>query len=259
MQVSEKDIVLIIIAITSIFLISGAFVALYIGIYNNRKRKYFNERQEMESAYHKQLLQSRLEMQEETFDTISREIHDNVGQLLSLAKVQLNIAQQHHTTDMALLDDIKANIGQAMTDLRDIAKSLSSERLQSIPLSQAVEQEMLRIGRNGALSCSSYIRGHEKPFPEQRKVIVFRIIQESLQNILKHAEADEVCIDIDFAADELHIAIQDNGIGFDTQQIGQEGLGLQNITSRTSIIGGKAAIVSTIGRGTTITLTIPYV
>lgn len=259
MQVSEEDIVLIIVTITSIFLISGGFVVLYISIYNSRKHKYLQEKQNLETAYQKQLLQTRLEMQEETFSTISREIHDNVGQLLSLAKVQLNIAQQHSHTDSLLINDIKSNIGQAMTDLRDIAKSLSSERLQLISLSQAVEQELVRIGRNGILSYIFRILGEERHLSEPRKVVVFRIIQECLQNILKHSKAQEVTIDFEFGNDLLQVAIRDNGIGFDVHKSGLGGMGLLNITQRSELFGGKAVIESIVGEGTTITLMIPYV
>lgn len=253
----QEVLTVIVVGVTVFVALVGTivFTMLY---YQKKKFQHMDEKRTMAENYQRQLLQTRLEMQEETFNTISREIHDNVGQLLSLAKVQLNIAQQHDVTDMVLLSDIKTNIGQAMTDLRDIAKSLSTDRLQLIPLTQAVEQELQRIGRNGVMLCRSHIQGQEKPLLDQRKVIVFRIIQESLQNILKHADAGEIHIDFEFAPDELHISIRDNGIGFDVQEAVQVGLGLQNITSRASLIGGKAAVVSTAGHGTTITLRIPY-
>jgi signal transduction histidine kinase len=107
--------------------------------------------------------------------------------------------------------------------------------------------------------CTSNIKGNENPLPEQHKIIVFRIIQECLQNILKHSGADEICTDFDFANGSLQISIRDNGIGFEVQKASLVGLGINNITHRASLIGGKAEIESTVGEGTTITLTIPYV
>jgi signal transduction histidine kinase len=254
----QEVLTVIVVGVTVFFALVGTIVITML-YYQKKKFQHIDEKRTMAENYQKQLLQSRLEMQEETFSNISREIHDNVGQLLSLAKVQLNIAQLHDKTDMALLDDIKANVGQAMTDLRDIAKSLNSERLQQIPLSQAVEQELQRIGRNGVILCTSNIKGNENPLPEQHKIIVFRIIQECLQNILKHSGADQICIDFDFSNDALQISIRDNGIGFEVQKASQVGLGINNITHRASLIGGKAEIESAVGKGTTITLTIPYV
>ena len=86
-------------------------------------------------------------MQEQTFNTISSEIHDNVGQILSLAKVQLNIIDQSETLDKSLLADAKDSLSKAMTDLRDIAKSLNSERIQSSSLPEITEHELTRISR----------------------------------------------------------------------------------------------------------------
>ena len=84
----------------------------------------------MQADFNQQLLQSQLEMQEQTFNIISTEIHDNVGQILSLAKVQLNIIDQGEMLDRSLLADAKESVSKAMIDLRDIAKSLNSERIK---------------------------------------------------------------------------------------------------------------------------------
>lgn len=259
MQVSEKDIIVIIVTITVILLVAGLFIVLYISLYNNRKKRHLLEKAGMMETYNKQLLQARLEMQEETFDTISREIHDNVGQLLSLAKLQLNIADQHDVVDKTLLQEIKENIGQAMTDLRDIAKSLSSDRLHQVSLPQAVEHELQRIERGGILKCEIHISGKEITIYEQHKVILFRIIQECLQNVLKHAKAKELRVDFQFTENHVNITIQDDGTGFDRMQAPKYGLGLQNIITRATLIGGTATIDSSINQGSTVKLNIPYV
>ena len=259
MQVSEKDFILIVVSVTSILLVAGLFIVFYINVYNRRKRKHMEEKAFLTESYQRQILQARLEMQEETFNTISREIHDNVGQLLSLAKVQLNIADQHEVVDKALLTEVKTNIGQAMMDLRDIAKSLSTERLQQLSLPQAVNHELQRIDRGGVLKCSVEVNGTKQRLPEQHKVICLRIIQESLQNVLKHAKAHEVRVAFDYSETEVCITIQDDGAGFDSTTISDNGLGLQNMITRAALIGGSAGIASTINQGTTITLKIPYV
>jgi len=246
--------------ITVVVLFMGLLCVMVLIMFNHQRRKfrYREETKAMSEAYQKQLLESRLEMQEETFNSISREIHDNVGQLLSLVKVQLNIAEQNGTAGTDLLGDIKTNVGQAMTDLRDIAKSLSSERLQWIPLTQAVGQELQRIGRNGLMQCNLRILGEERELSDQTKMIVFRMVQESMQNILKHAQASEMEILFDFADSELRICIQDNGMGFDTEKAATGGLGLQNIKTRAALMGGNAHIESAAEKGTTIILYVPY-
>ncbi len=107
------------------------------------------ETQLMRATFDKQLLESKLEIQEQTFDMISQEIHDNVGQILSLAKVQLGIMEQKQTVDGELLGNVKESISLAMTELRDIAKSLSSQRVQQVSLQESISQEIRRINRSG--------------------------------------------------------------------------------------------------------------
>ncbi|HEX8334404.1 MAG TPA: ATP-binding protein, partial [Segetibacter sp.] len=206
------------------------------------------------------MLQARLEIQEQTFNNISREIHDNVGQLLSLAKVQVNIIDQSENTDKNMLFELKQNIGKALIDLRDIAKSLSGERLILIGLVQTLTQEIDRINRSRFLNASLTVTGEERKFNEQKQLIIVRIVQEALQNIIKHAEANGVEISINFAARMLRVNVRDDGKGFSTEEKlnTPTGLGLQNIINRAGIIGGKAEIKSTLSEGTDITLTIPY-
>lgn len=257
----HNEVFVAIILITFIFLILSTAIVFLMLYFQKKKFQYAKEKGELEKQYGEQLLQSRLEMQEQTFDTISQEIHDNVGQLLSLAKLQLSIVEQNEVTDKTLITDIKSNVGNALTDLRDIAKSLSTSRIQELTLLQAVEQELQRIARSGVIKCNVEVSGNEQQVAEQKKIIIFRIVQESLQNILKHAEATIINVEFDFLTEQLKITIDDNGIGFsaDEKVKVETGLGLQNIVKRSALIMGKATINSTINNGTKITLIIPYV
>jgi signal transduction histidine kinase len=235
------------------------FIVLFILLYQKRYYKDLKEKQFMQTRFNQQLLQSQLEMQEQTFNSIGQEIHDNVGQILSLAKVQLNIIDQGETLDKALLADAKDNVSKAMTDLRDIAKSLNSERIQVSSLPEITTHELQRISRAGIMHTSIHTNGTEQNMQEQKKLIVFRIIQEALQNILKHSKAKNIDISFYYEPEFLKIEIADNGTGFDKELLTRkEGLGLQNIINRAALIGGKAEIRSIINEGTTITIASPY-
>lgn len=257
----DQEVLFVIIPSIIIFFALSCAIVFLMLYFQKKKFQYAKEKGELEKQYGEQLLQSRLEMQEQTFDTISQEIHDNVGQLLSLAKLQLSIVEQNEVTDKALITDIKSNVGNALTDLRDMAKSLSTSRIQELTLLQAVEQELQRIGRSGVIKCNVEVSGNEQQVAEQKKIIIFRIVQESLQNILKHAEATLVNVGFYFLAEQLKITIDDNGIGFSSNEktAFEAGLGLQNIVKRSALIMGKATINSAINNGTKITLIIPYV
>lgn len=256
----QTEVVLTIVAVVSILVFLGI---IFIGIlvyYSNKKREMIKSKMLMEQTFKQELLQTQLEAQEHTFNTISQEIHDNVGQILSLAKVQVSIIEQRETKDINTLKELKENISQAMTDLRDIAKSLSSERIQLLSLHDTVANEMQRINRSGFINITINIEGDQQQLEEQKKLILFRIIQESIQNIIKHAKASVVEILFNYVELQLIITITDNGTGFDTSVALQQngGLGLQNIISRAELIGGGATIDSIINEGTTIQISIPY-
>jgi len=108
------------------------------------------------------------------------------------------------------------------------------------------------------LKASLNIEGHEEFIQGNKKLIIFRIIQECLNNCLKHAQATELSVNFFYNETDLIIAVKDNGIGF--QELNQEikGIGLQNIINRASLIQGKAVIDSVVSKGTTITITLPY-
>ncbi len=219
------------------------------------------EKQLMRATFDKQLLESKLEIQEQTFGMISQEIHDNVGQILSLAKVQLGIMEQKQSVDGILMGNVKESISLAMTELRDIAKSLSSERLQQMSLLDSISQEIRRINRTGFIKIGLDVHGMEKKVPDQHKLIAFRIVQEGLQNIIKHAGATDVQVTIRYTEEIVHITISDNGIGFDTEKElnKRDGLGLQNILSRAKLVGGRADIKSSPGAGTKLEIHMNYV
>lgn len=215
----------------------------------------------MEQDFQREMLNTKLEIQEQTFNSISAEIHDNVGQLLSLAKIQVNIIEQKELKDQQTLSELKENVGQAMAELRLIAKNLSSHYIQNVSLHEVVADQVQRINRLGFVRIQMSLSGVEQKLESQRKLVLYRIIQEGLQNIIKHSKATDVDLLLEYTDTCLHVIISDNGIGFD--QIAsirdQKGLGLQNLKARAELVGGKATITSAAGQGTTINISMPHV
>lgn len=243
-----------------ILLLAGFFILTLVTYSNNRKKKFILEKQTLEATFNEQLLTSQLEIQEQTFNNISQEIHDNVGQILSLAKVQINIIAEGGEMNPAMLNDVKRNISKAMTDLRDIAKSLNNERIKSLAIHIAVFNEAERISKSGIIAVKTNVDGEQKEMNHQKKLVLFRIVQESMQNIIKHAHATEIVISFHYGPDMLCTIIKDNGRGFEVPDALQNsnGLGLANIKSRALIAGGKSLVESAPNSGTTITINMPY-
>lgn len=259
MQDNRTEILIVIIAVSLVFLVLTGIMTFIVIYYQKRKFQHHQQLIDQEVEYSKQLHQSQIEMQESTFYNISQEIHDNVGQTLSVAKIQLNIIAQSSAEFNPLLNDAKDSVSKALTDLRDIAKSLNSDRVKLLTLTEMTEHELQRINKLEIINTSLKINGIEEKLADQKKLILFRIIQESLQNILKHSFAKNIEVVLNYVNSQLKIVIIDDGIGFNKDLItAKEGLGLQNIKSRASLIGGSASIDSIINKGTTITIILAY-
>lgn len=260
MSKENLQIVVGLVLVMIVLLIAAGFIFVLVTYASKRKKLFRQEKENLQLLFNQQLLQSRLEMQEQTFDSISQEIHDNVGQSLSLAKVQANIIGQGEKLNPAMIADLKDSISQAMTDLRDIAKSLNSDRIRQTSLAELTNHELQRIGRLGSIQTFLFMDGQEQAVEEHKKLIIFRIIQESLQNIIKHAKAKKIEVFFKHNKDHFKVEIKDDGIGFEQHASQQkEGLGLQNIINRAALIGGQGAINSSVNQGTSISILLPHV
>ncbi len=203
---------------------------------------------------------ARNEIQQATLNNISQEIHDNVGQLLSLTKMQLNLIEASEVKDNNLISEAKDNISKAMTDLRDLAKGMSSDRIQLLGLYDSVSQEAVRINKVGRLQVQVSSKGNNKEPEHKKQLVVFRVIQECFQNILKHAQANHVLVSFTYLPDSFEVVIKDDGVGFDYQpgSPSSEGLGLMNIFNRIHLVGGEVTLNSAPGVGTSVHIKVPF-
>jgi two-component system, NarL family, sensor kinase len=258
----EKDQIIFFICFASLLLILLLGFLLFILLLQRRKsNRYIREREILKNEFSEQLLKSQLEIQEQSFNIVSMEIHDNVGQTLSLLNVQLNIIDQKEILDKVMLSDAKDSVRKAMVDLRDIAKSLSTDRIHHSSLSEMTAHELKRINQTGVMKGFFRIAGEEQPIQGERKLILFRIIQECFQNIIKHSSAKNVYVNFAYKEEHLEIDINDDGKGFDMDSllpVDGKGLGLQNIIKRAAVINGEAKIESSVNRGTTVAIIARY-
>lgn len=205
-----------------------------------------------------ELYNNQQKVQEQTLNHVSQEIHDNVGQLLSLVRMQLNQVAAIEGKENQLIADAQENISRAMGDLRDMARGMSSDRIKLLGLMASVEQEAQRIQRSGSCEVNFKSTGTVQAIDYQKEIILFRVIQESLQNIFKHAGASRIDIFFQYQPDHLRIEVKDNGKGFiPDKERRSGGLGLMNMQHRVELTGGKLTFDSKEGIGTTITIGLP--
>lgn len=202
----------------------------------------------------------KVEVQEKTFQLISQEIHDNIGQLLSLIKLNLNtINVQEPTNAGEKISDTKEIVSQAINELRDLSKSLNSNTVKQIGLSEAIKRELNHATKTGLFRINFNQIGDYTRSNDQKELIIFRIFQETLNNIFKHANAKN--LQLEYLKDQLKLTISDDGKGFDMselQKVGTlTGLGVQNMYTRANAIGAKLQMSTTIGKGTIIEVGVP--
>jgi signal transduction histidine kinase len=242
-------------------MISPAFIVLYILVYNKRKKKYAEEKEQMEQNFNNELIKTQHEIREQTMQTIGADLHDNVGQLLSLTSFTLkSIAYGEPDTMMKKVSDAIELTSRSIQEMRLLGKLLQGEQLIGIGLTEAIKQEVKWLEKTGQYHVDYHDEGLSgvTAYPE-KDLIVFRIVQEVLNNAIKHAQATAIAIKLSYHGG-LQLDISDNGIGFNLAEIqaGQMGMGLQNIYKRAVLIGGQTNIHSAPGEGTHIHVFIPY-
>ena len=256
MQEKLSEVVLILIGSTLITLILAVLIILAVFIGQRRKFRHRKELIEIKSNFDKEALRTQLETQTQTFETISQELHDNVGNLISMAMVHLK--SPSHQADERQLSETHKLLDEAMDTLRDISRSINPENIHRRGLTQSIRNELNRIRKSGLYKVVYASDGVEFPIDPQKEIILFRIVQEAINNMVKHSGADTLSIMVNFKNPALSITIQDNGRGFVFQPDQGDYLnhsGLHNMTKRAKMIGGELVINSGLDSGTSVQIT----
>ncbi len=206
----------------------------------------------LNTTHQQNLLQTQIEIQEQTFVHIAREIHDNVGQKLALLKLQL--------INMPETETINAihTLTNAIKDLSNLSRTMSTEAVLANGLAVALQTEIDQIKNIALLEISLNIEGEMVFLDGKIELIIFRIVQEALQNIIKHAKASIVKVRLIFSEKTLEIHVEDNGIGIQEQvEHKQKGQGLSNMKARTELLLGNILFKNNMPNGTIIAIKIP--
>jgi two-component system, NarL family, sensor kinase len=259
MEDQKLNIFQIIFGTALIILLFTCFIVSILYFYQKKHFLFHKQIADLKLSFEKDLLQSRLEIQEQTFQHISREIHDNMGGNLSLSK--LHLTSLNYPGSVSNEEKINSSIqiiGNVIQNLRDISKSLNSDLIKESGLFCAIENELSIIRKTGLYKIYFEVYGEPFDLSPDKALIVFRIIQEGFNNIIKHAKSTSIRLDMIFDTGTLDIDITDNGAGF-IQDEKHMGSGLRNIRQRTKMLEGECEIISSIGNGTTLKISIPFI
>lgn len=219
-------------------------------VFQKRKIKFITERNKAVLRYQEEVARTQLEIQETTLKNVSWELHDNVGQLLSVANLELNILTNSHIYQSdERLKEIKGLIGKSLQEIRSISRNLNRDVIKQIGLIESTKSELDRLERLNILKTNFYTAGQIWRPPQDDALILFRIIQEFFNNVIKHAKASLLNINFEFSETEILIKAQDNGIGFDPN-LTTISSGLINMKSRADLINAEYNLQSSKDAGT---------
>jgi two-component system, NarL family, sensor kinase len=260
---NNADIVIIIISTTVVLFILLTFIIVFIFMYKSRQARNERDIKGIEEKYNQDILKTQLEIQEQTLKNISEEIHDNMGQVLSLVVLNLSSVEFGDADAASAKIERSTNlVKKVITDLRNLSRTFDTEHMTQVGLPAIIRVELEMLAKTGLFHTSFMQEGPEQRLDTAREIIAYRIVQESLNNVMKHAKATEVRIAVEFSEKLMAIEITDNGIGFDATMGGPanamgNGAGLKNMKNRAKLIGGELSIKSVPSCGTGILLIVP--
>jgi signal transduction histidine kinase len=260
---NEKiEIYTLLFAVVSVFLILASFIVYFVLLYKRRQQKIALEKKEMKLNYDAELLKTQIEVQEQTMQTIASDLHDNIGQLLSLTALTLSSInlKEPQKLEKKVSESIDL-VNSSIKELRGLAKLMNGEFIVQTGLGKAIKQELDRLKKIGSykIKVKNELLAAEISSPN-KDLIVLRLLQEIINNIIKHAQASHIEIEVYILNDLLYLTVKDNGVGFDYEiaKTQNKGIGLSSIHNRIKMIEGKITINSNPTDGTLTTIEIPY-
>jgi signal transduction histidine kinase len=247
-----------------ISILIGAFIVvgiiMFLILFRKNQKINLVKKEKLEQQHQQQLLEAQLDMQTQTMQEIGREIHDNVGQKLTLASLytqQLDYDNKYPdiTERVTSISNI---INESLNELRNLSKNLTNSYIAEKPLRDLIEEEIekIKLANNYQLNIQM---DNANGYAVLTKTIVVRIVQEFFQNTMKHANATTLTLDLQKNKEGLSLQLKDDGKGFvyNENEI-HKGIGLQNMKKRIALVGGTITINSMLKQGTTLHLTIPH-
>jgi signal transduction histidine kinase len=239
----KNEVIFTFVIATLVLLVLVIFIVTFALLFQRRQTAHKLEKASLKAQYESEILNAENEIQESTMKHISRELHDNVGQLLTLVKLQLNTVQLELPKNTKIANS-REYVAAALTDVRALSKSLNNDNILQEGLAKAIDFELGRIQKTGALK-THFANNYDGAILDHKKeILVFRMFQELAQNCLKHAQAKNIWVNLEETQECFNLEFKDDGIGFElTEKIENKGFGsgagLNNLRHRAALIGGE--------------------
>ena len=250
---ANTEIVLVyFIGTVGMMLLAGGLFFFFI-TYQKRLLKKQLEVNRIKQEQQKEILKNTVQAQEKERKRIAQDLHDEVGAMLSVVKLNVGRIEKKSEEEKAkaLANETKDYLDDVITQVRRISRALLPPSLEKLGLFYAIEELSNWINKSESLKINCWKSGEQFRFDKDKELAIFRIVQELMNNAIKHADATRLNVNVRFVDSSLAISISDNGKGFYPEEKKGTGLGLKNLESRAEMVGGKFKIKSKPGKGTT--------
>ncbi|HEX9978994.1 MAG TPA: ATP-binding protein [Flavobacterium sp.] len=243
-------IIIVLIFISLVVLFCVLLGKLYIHKIKNYTRLIYQK----DIDFQKVLNTTIMETQEQVLNNISQDLHDDTGQQITYINFQIENLRLDSAVLYEALEPLSQSVQQLSSSIRSISHSLNNQMVLQQDLIKAIKTETERLEKNGRLEIEFLCTEGRGKFSTEEKILIYRIFQEIISNVLKHSKATKINIDISFLP-LFRMEIRDNGKGFDPKAIsGNVSLGLKGMQERAAIINYDLTVDSTIGKGTVVTI-----
>ena len=255
--INNEQIALIVYSVIVIVLLVAMFISFFI-VFQKRKNKLLLERIQREREFEEELVKTQTEIQEQTLKNVGQELHDNVGQLLSVANMQLSLVSSLAQDSIkSKVDDTKAVISDAIKEVRGLSKVLNNEVILNLGFQESLNTEIERLNKMSVIKAELNSSGDKGVCKNNKDaIILFRILQEFISNTVKYSKASQLTITLNYDKDNLEIIAEDNGVGFNIENV-KKGSGLINMESRARITNAEFSLISIPNQGTKLSLNYP--
>jgi signal transduction histidine kinase len=261
MDIFPKEILLVsgitsILIITLFLLVIATGIIMLVLVYQKKQVQYISEKRQLEISFEKEILESQIEIQEQTLLHISRELHDNFGHIASLIKINLNTLKLEDTQKATLkIEETKDLTRLLISDIKTLSVSLNSDRIAKTGLAKALQTEVERLNKTDLFIASFVQNGNVPEIENDKAIILYRMAQEVLNNMVKHSAANCINVNLNSKDNLFILAFSDDGKGFDVEkQLKNGGSGLTNLQKRAGLINAQLTIQSKPGSGTHIVI-----
>jgi two-component system NarL family sensor kinase len=249
------------IASVAMLVLAGSIV-IFVVFYQKKMIQEQLKRQSLEFDYQQRMMQAELESQESERRKLAADLHDSIGGMLSTIRVGLTTMGKL-LPEPASMDETKKMLDDTITSVRRISRDLMPSTLEKFGLVHAVKELCERFQGTSKIRIHFLEQGEITAMEPQRQLMIFRVVQELLNNAVKHAQAAKIVVSIS-VDDRVLISVEDDGIGFDAEELkydkhGSRGLGLFNIENRARLLNGTLEFEKGRIKGSKTTLILPRV